>query len=483
MKYILIVILLVISSYAELSSQWLPDIKITNSNARSFTCFNNAKGVAVNGSFVHLVWFDERIITNREIYYRRSTNYGSSFESDVRLTDSIGASEDACIALVGTSIHVLWKDSRNGNTEIYYKRSTNNGSTWSNDVRLTNNSSYSLYPSLSASGNFIHAVWEEYRDNGATGEIYYKRSSDNGETWSADINLTNNSFHSLYPSVCSRDLNVYITWCDTRDGNKEIYFKHSSDGGLNWGADTRLTNNAGASDDASISVSGSVIHVAWKDNRDGNLEAYYKRSVNGGLSWESDVRLSTTNGQTWYTSVAASGQNVHLVYNDYTNGALLFHCRSSNGGISWNTYQLSNHNLGEFRPSIIMQDTAVYIVWTDTRDQGASHEEVYYKRNPTGLMSIINISNSVPLDYSIKQNYPNPFNPVTNIEFSLIKQGIVKLSIFDILGREIAVLVDEELSIGTYKVDWNASGLPSGIYFCKLETGSFSGIRKMILSK
>ncbi len=483
MKNISIVILLVVAGYMELSSQWLPDIKITNSNARSFTCFNNAKGVAANGSFVHLVWFDERISTNREIYYRRSTNYGSSFETDIRLTDSIGASEDPCIALAGTSIHVLWKDSRNGNTEMYYKRSTNNGSTWGNDIRLTNNPSYSLYPSLSASGNYIHAVWEEYRDNGATGEIYYKRSSDNGVTWSADIRLTDNSFQSLFPSVCSSDLNVYTVWADTRDGDREIYFKLSSDGGVNWGSDTRLTTNASASDDANISVSGSVIHVAWKDSRDGNLEAYYKRSTNGGSTWESDLRLSTTNGQTWYTSVAASGQNVHLVYNDYTNGALLFHCRSSNGGISWNTYQLSNHTLGEFRPSIAMQDSAVYIVWTDTRDQGASHEEVYYKRNPTGLMSVVNISNSVPVGYSIKQNYPNPFNPTTNIRLKIAKAGFVKLTVYDVSGKQAALLVNENLSAGEYNVDFNASGLTSGVYFYRLETEGFTDVKKMMLVK
>lgn len=461
-------------------SQWLPDVRVTNDSARSFTCFNNAKAVGASGSYVHIVWFDERTV-NREIFYKRSTNYGSTFGADIRLTDNAGASEDPCIAVSGSTVHVLWKDVRNGNYEIYYKRSTDNGTTWGNEVRITNDPQFSLNPSIAASGNTVVAVWDDYRFNNA--EIMYKRSTDGGNTWEGETRLTNNDFASIFPSVACQGQNVYVAWHDTRDANYEIYFKNSTDGGTTWSADTRLTNAAGVSDDACISVSGSSVHVSWKDSRDGNVEIYYKRSTNGGTTWGSDLRLSTTSGQSWYASIAAFGDNVHVVFNDYTGPGHLYYCRSTNGGESFTSAVLSSHMLGEFRASLITLDSSVHMAWTDTRDQGALHEEIYYKRNPTGLIGVQNISSEIPREFYISQNYPNPFNPVTNIEFALSKSSYVKLIIYDVLGREVEKLVDKKLNAGIYKADWNASGFQSGVYFYKLQTEAFSETKKMILVK
>ena len=79
--------------------------------------------------------------------------------------------------------------------------------------------------------------------------------------------------------------------------------------------------------------------------------------------------------------------------------------------------------------------------------------------------------------------YPNPFNPATNIKFSIPKSSFVKLVIYDLLGSEVALLVNEGLNAGSYKTDWNASGFTSGIYFYKLEAGDFIDTKKMILVK
>lgn len=88
-----------------------------------------------------------------------------------------------------------------------------------------------------------------------------------------------------------------------------------------------------------------------------------------------------------------------------------------------------------------------------------------------------------PTEYKLSQNYPNPFNPSTTINFSIKEAGLVTLKIYDILGREVANLVNEELNIGTYNKTFNASGLSSGIYFYTLRAGNFVETRKMILIK
>lgn len=104
-------------------------------------------------------------------------------------------------------------------------------------------------------------------------------------------------------------------------------------------------------------------------------------------------------------------------------------------------------------------------------------------RRPLSEMSIQSLSNEVPEQYSLEQNFPNPFNPVTNLEFGISKLGFVTLKIYDLLGKEVAKLVNEKLSPGRYRVEFDVSGLPSGVYFYRLETEGFLETKSMVLLK
>ena len=105
---------------------------------------------------------------------------------------------------------------------------------------------------------------------------------------------------------------------------------------------------------------------------------------------------------------------------------------------------------------------------------------IYY--NPV-VMSIINISAEIPEIFSLSQNYPNPFNPVTMIKFALPKASFVTLKVYDMLGREVAELVNGTKSAGQYIVDFDASSLTSGIYFYRLETNGFVDVKRMVVLK
>lgn len=115
-----------------------------------------------------------------------------------------------------------------------------------------------------------------------------------------------------------------------------------------------------------------------------------------------------------------------------------------------------------------------------------------YKYRVTGNLKItgfiqplvgVNHINENASEFSLSQNYPNPFNPNTNIKFSVDKNTFVKLSVYDILGREISNLVNQDLNKGYYSIDFNASGLPSGVYFYKLSAGGVSFTKKMMIVK
>ena len=89
----------------------------------------------------------------------------------------------------------------------------------------------------------------------------------------------------------------------------------------------------------------------------------------------------------------------------------------------------------------------------------------------------------LPTEFAMYQNYPNPFNPSTSIKFDISKKQMVKVSIFDITGREVALLVNQEMEPGRYSFDWNATNFASGMYFYKIESGDFKSVKRMMLLK
>ena len=108
------------------------------------------------------------------------------------------------------------------------------------------------------------------------------------------------------------------------------------------------------------------------------------------------------------------------------------------------------------------------------------------------LVGIEMVSTEIPVDYALSQNYPNPFNPSTVIRFQVASNKFVKLEIYDVLGREVATLVDQQMQPGSYSVDWDASSYPSGVYFYKLEinpsdrlerSDGYTQTKKMLLIK
>lgn len=487
-KYIINFLILVICfCYLNSFAQWQSDIRLTNSPASSLTSFNNAKCIASSGDTVHVVWSDERD-GNSEIYYKRSIDGGFNWGNDLRLTNNSASSLRPAISLSGTFVFIVWEDSRNMsgyNTNIYFKYSSDGGSDWSGDFQLTNKSSRSDFPSVCVSGQTVNIAWEDNRDGNF--EIYYKRSTDNGINWEADMRMTNDTANSFLTSVVASGQFLHMVWTDERDGNKEIYHKKSTDGGINWGTDTRLTNASGDSWYPSTASYGQDAYIVWREGRDGNSEIYFKRTTNGGNSWSGDIRLTTDNGESFNPSVSASGQNVHIVWRDSRDGnGEIYYKHSSDGGENWDTDLRLTNASGDSRfPSVSNTGQRVDVVWCDKRD---GNDEIYYKGNPTGNVGIKNINSNISDKCYLYQNYPNPFNPNTKIRFEIAKSvkgqtTNAKLVIYDILGSEVTTIVNGKLTAGVYEVEWNGANYPSGVYYYKLMAGNYSGTRKMVVVK
>ncbi len=147
-------------------------------------------------------------------------------------------------------------------------------------------------------------------------------------------------------------------------------------------------------------------------------------------------------------------------------------------GLSGNMYGVSG--LGAQISTIFSIDTAT---GTGTQIGSTGKHGVSGIAIPPFPIGILPISNSIPDKFQLHQNYPNPFNPSTKIQFDLPKQSFVKIRVYDITGRELAILVNENLNAGIYKIDWNALNYPSGVYFYRIETKDYTISKKMILLK
>jgi hypothetical protein len=99
------------------------------------------------------------------------------------------------------------------------------------------------------------------------------------------------------------------------------------------------------------------------------------------------------------------------------------------------------------------------------------------------LLTGIDGITQMPMEFALKQNYPNPFNPTTKIKYSLPEASVVTLSVYNILGMRVSLLVDGNQKAGYYEIEFNAAGLPSGTYIYRLKAGSFTSIKKLLLLK
>ena len=101
----------------------------------------------------------------------------------------------------------------------------------------------------------------------------------------------------------------------------------------------------------------------------------------------------------------------------------------------------------------------------------------------SGSVGVESISNEIPSEFNLNQNYPNPFNPATIIRFSIPEESFVRIKVFNTLGEEITTLINENIVAGNYEVEFDASKLPSGIYFYKLQSETFIEAKKMVFMK
>lgn len=321
-----------------------------------------------------------------------------------------------------------------------------------------------------------------YRLNFSPSKYYIMRSTNKGATWK-DVDSTANLQANLAGFEGPSGTFYLYNYAGLANPVKTV------DDGLTWSKpSTSFTPKC-------ITYAGTTLYAATNDNK-------LMKSENGGISWSS---LSAT----FSSSKILGGPNGFVYSSDWDRPALYV---SKNGGTTWSStnstgpffVDMSNRlftwNTSSVKVSVdfgntftdvstglgLTATTGVVQFWS-TADGSAYLQtragSAYSVYKNAGVTGISQIPSDLPQNYSLLQNYPNPFNPSTNIRFEISGSGFVTLKVFDVLGREVAVLVNEYVRAGNYNVNFTTSKLSSGTYFYQLRVGNNVETKRMMLIK
>ncbi|MDH3268219.1 MAG: YCF48-related protein [Ignavibacteria bacterium] len=287
------------------------------------------------------------------------------------------------------------------------------------------------------------------------------KTTDGGETWEAKLDTLTGYWCNLF------FIDIYTGW--VLDGGNATIHK-TTNGGDDW---MILSQLMGCSLSNTFFISDSI---GWYY---GDLSCanpglgIISKTTNGGLDWTTQLGGSPYLGYT-IASVFFVNENYGWAAGasfPYWKGRIW---STTNGGENW-VVQLTT---GHFKPlgSICFVDeNNGWVV--------GGYGTIFHTTN--GGVSFVEEEkiDEIPADYNLTNNYPNPFNPSTKIRYSILHTSKVVIKVFDVLGKEIETLVNEEKSVGTYEITWYAENLPSGIYFYQLKAGDFIDTKKMLLLK
>jgi hypothetical protein len=237
----------------------------------------------------------------------------------------------------------------------------------------------------------------------------------------------------------------------------------SGDSGLTWRASG--FNDRGMPKSIAITSEGIIYLWLSTGSYPDSTKGIY-RSIDGGESWLQEIsKPSTVYGA---VTVASDGR-IFAGFSSYgdDNGVLI----SSDNGETWvaeNTGFTSSHVRS------LVQSSHGFVF-------AGTYHGVF--RSHAAITDVNSGEGNPPSSFYLSQNYPNPFNPSTTISFSLPHSAGVTLKVLNTLGEEVATLLSGEMETGTHLVQWDATGYPTGVYFYRLQTGTFLETRKLVLLK
>jgi predicted lipoprotein with Yx(FWY)xxD motif len=453
-----------------------------------------------------IAWQSYRGSSTSDIYAQRINSSGAVQWSANGVPVSTVVFEQDTISMISDGLGgaiLTWQDyrSNNGFADIYAQRINSAGAMlWTaNGVNICNQAAAQRGPKLVSDGSggaFI--TW--YDNRAGDYDIYTQRIANAGAVvWTTNgVATCTMASDQLKPDICSDGAGgIIVTWYDFRSTTDyNIYAQRQGpSGAIVWVVDGVVMNNnvAYAQTDPKIvsdDLGGAII--SWTDYRTGTTADIYAQRVNttGTVQWTATgvIICTSANDQIKSQLVSDGNNGAYITWEDHRNvgNSDIYAQRiASNAAINWAAtgYLICAATNNQSSPMIVSNgNLGAIVVWQDFRN--GNNFDIYETGfNISGLVSTGNNGLLIPDEFSISQNYPNPFNPSTTINYQLPIAGNVKISIYDALGKNVGTLVNKSQNAGNYNIEWNAANLPSGVYIYKIEAGSFTSTKKMMLIK
>ncbi len=460
-------------------------------------------------------------------------------ESQISLTNEYSV-DVPHLSVAGSTVHLIY------GTNFYYYRFNINGPSApiENPVRPAEAWPVTVDIAVDKMDTaHVVIVYNDFKYDYNTGHSYYGcfgiQSTDGGDTWSAPVFLDTVVLGSTYdniayniPAVDFDEMgNFYALWKVHQNGTEtnSIYISK------NFGQKIRIDdpNKDGFESALALTVTGNMIGVTFARKEGDDVKLYLVYSEANQESFSNEILVAEEGGtfvtQDDFTKIIFGNNENFYIYSTFDTPPTLF---LNYGGLTeWQNsgtidsdnytyigFFLHDSHLDKVKladDGAIRMWTYIYPDWygnvrlsspeaqinyagvfldldvtltrefvvTAWRDSRTGNEEIFYSVTPTLLIPYVEQEPGIPSEFVLRQNFPNPFNPVTKIKYSLPASEFVTLRVYNELGKEIAVLVNEQQNTGNYAVEFNAENLPSGVYFYTLHAGNFIETKKMILLK
>ncbi|MFO8130379.1 MAG: T9SS type A sorting domain-containing protein [Bacteroidales bacterium] len=327
------------------------------------------------------------------------------------------------------NIFIVWR-SFGPSYGIKFRKSADNGTTWSNTVAVSDAGFGQGANVASGVNGEIYTVW-------LGGGIMFDVSYDGGETFGTDKSISfvyENDYYS-FPFICvdysnkpSRG-NIYVVYADNREGTEDIWLQRSEDGGETW-----LANPIRVNDDAS----NDQYWPMMQSDLDGNLAVvYYDERTQPGVM-NAYLAYSEDQGNTWINT---------RLSNDH------FYGNMPNSNVRFGDYICLDFYDGKIIP-----------VWTD--DRTFNYDQEIYSA-VIDINTGISVPSGIASGHTLYQNYPNPFREKTEIAFYLDASGKTRIDIYNIMGERVETLLDKDIPPGRHTLAWQPDKLPAGVYICR----------------
>lgn len=285
--------------------------------------------IAVDGKYVHVVYARDsnNAAAPVKLYYARSQDGGATWDSEVTIDDGTGVANNrfprVSVHARAGYVHIFWTTHDTATfvpDVLSYRRSTDNGGSFATEVSLAS-STGAHRPEATLVENYLHLVWTDTREGstGNGGETFYMRSDDRGATWGTAVNLSNTSENNtIRTTIAANGSWVVVAWQYPAGtpGSEDIIWRYSSDNGVTWSANATLVTGTGSQEHPSLGYQAGVVAISWTNQNDTPDRTYAKLSRDNGVTWSAAQVIYVPTNSTQGSVVSFTTRFLAVMDND-----------------------------------------------------------------------------------------------------------------------------------------------------------------------